>query len=77
MCLGVPAQVVEVHEDAASGLKYAKAKIGGIVREVLIAFDEPLSPGDYVIVHVGVAIGKISEEEARETERLLAEIRSS
>lgn len=77
MCLGVPAQVLEIYEDTSTGLKYAKAKIGGIIRDVLVAFDEPLSPGEYVIVHVGVAISKISEEEARETEKLLAEIYNS
>jgi len=48
----------------------------GIEREVSLFMlqDEPLAPGDHVLVHVGYAIQKVSEEEARLTWELFEEI---
>lgn len=71
MCLGVPGEVVGIEDN--NGLKTLKVRIGGVIREVISALDK-VEVGDYVIVHAGVAISKISREEAEETLRLLAEI---
>jgi hydrogenase expression/formation protein HypC len=67
MCLGLPAQVVEPPVD---GL--AKADVGGVRREISVALlDGEVVPGDWVLLHVGFALGRIDEEEARATLALL------
>jgi hydrogenase expression/formation protein HypC len=72
MCLGIPGQVVEV-VDREGGL--AKVDISGVRREVSVALvDEPsapVEPGDWVLIHVGFALARIDEEQARETLELL------
>ena len=69
MCLGVPAQVVELRSD---GL--AKADVGGVRREISVALVEGgVRPDDWVLIHVGFALGRIDEEEARATLALLAD----
>lgn len=64
MCLGVPGKVIEVYEDEL-GMKYGKVKFGGIVKEVVLNYTPDVKVGEYVIVHVGFAISKVDEEEAR------------
>lgn len=72
MCLGIPMQVVAV--DGYTARCTAK----GVEREVSLFMlqDEPVGPGDHVIVHVGYAIQKVSEADARTTwelfDRMLA-----
>jgi hydrogenase expression/formation protein HypC len=68
MCLGIPAQIVEV-VDTESGL--AKAEISGVRRTVSIALCPEAGVGDWVLVHVGFALSRIDEEQARETIALL------
>ena len=71
MCLGIPAQIVEVL-DSGSGL--AKAEISGVRREVCTALCPEAGVGDWVLVHVGFALSKIDEEQARETLELLEQM---
>jgi hydrogenase expression/formation protein HypC len=64
MCLGIPGQVIElleVHEHLA------RIDVSGVGRVVNIGLleDEHLAPGDWVLIHVGFAMSKIDEEEAR------------
>ena len=72
MCLGIPGTVIEIVERDA-GL--ALVDISGVRREVSIALiDEPTAPveiGDWVLIHVGFALARIDEEDARETLALL------
>jgi hydrogenase expression/formation protein HypC len=69
MCLGIPAKVIETHEG------FAIVDMAGIKREVsTILLEEPIVVGDYVLVHVGFAISKISEKDAEETLNLLKEM---
>jgi len=70
MCLGIPAEVIEVREEGS--VKIARVKMGGVEREVLLALSD-VEPGDYVIVHAGVAIEKIDESELKELRDLLRE----
>jgi hydrogenase expression/formation protein HypC len=63
MCLAVPSKVVRLLDD-----NLAAIDVLGVSREVsLDLMPEAVFKGDYVLVHVGYAIGKISEKEARET----------
>ena len=61
MCLGIPMQIKSI--DQYQALCEAK----GIERDVSLFMlqDEPLEPGDFVVVHVGYAIQKISPQEAQ------------
>ena len=70
MCLAVPMRIKSVDGFAA----VCEAK--GIDREVSLFMlqGEEIAPGDHVLVHVGYAIQKVSEEEARSTWDLFEEI---
>ena len=68
MCLAIPAQVVSILDD---GL--ARVDVSGVRRDVSVAFTADARPGDWVLIHVGFALARIDEEEARATLDLLAE----
>ena len=64
MCLGIPGRVMDVY--GSEGLQMGTVDFGGVKREVCMAYvSGEVDPGDYVIVHVGFAISKVDEEEAR------------
>ncbi len=67
MCLGIPGRVVEVRGNRAL------VDFGGVTREVDASLEE-VSPGDYVLVHVGIVIARIDEREALEITNLLREM---
>jgi len=64
MCLGIPGEVVELLD---SNLQLAKVDVAGVRRNINIGLlaDEKVAPGDWVLIHVGFAMAKIDEEEAR------------
>ena len=64
MCLGVPAQVVDIHDTAR-----ATVSISGVSRMIStdLMMGEELAVGDWVLIHVGFALGKIDEAEVTET----------
>lgn len=70
MCLGIPGQVVEFVDEE---LQIAKVDVSGVRRNVHVGLVMPdgLEPGDWVLIHVGFAISKIDEAEARATRRFL------
>ncbi|NJO67548.1 MAG: HypC/HybG/HupF family hydrogenase formation chaperone [Rhodospirillales bacterium] len=68
MCLAIPAQVIEVLSDDR-----ARIELGGVVKEVSLALVDDVNVGDFVIVHVGFALSKLSQEEAEETLQLFAD----
>jgi hydrogenase expression/formation protein HypC len=73
MCLGIPGRIVEVHEDR--GLAMGTVDFGGVRREVCLAYvADDIQVGDYAIIHVGFAISKVSEDEARRTYQVLEEM---
>ena len=70
MCLGIPGKIIELREGTA--LASGVVDFGGAQREVCLAYvDGHVAVGDYVVVHVGFAISKIDEEEARKTYAVL------
>jgi hydrogenase expression/formation protein HypC len=69
MCLAIPARVVEL----LPGLR-AIVDLSGVRKEVSIALVDDARLGDYVVVHVGYAIGRIDPEEAEHTLALFAEL---
>jgi hydrogenase expression/formation protein HypC len=73
MCLGIPGRIVERRDDG--GLAVGTVDFGGVRREVCLAYvADEVEVGDYVIVHVGFAISKVDEQEARRTFEVLREM---
>lgn len=70
MCLGIPMRIV-----AINGLM-ARCEAKGTLREVSLLFlqGEPLAVGDFVLIHLGNAVQKISEEDARAAWALYDEV---
>ena len=69
MCLAIPARLVELRPG-----DQAVVDLGGIRKDISIALVADVQVGDYVIVHVGHAIGTIDPEEAERTLALFAEM---
>lgn len=69
MCLALPARVVERLADET-----AVVDLGGVRKQVSLALVPEAALGDYVIVHVGHAIGTLDEAEAEATLQLFAEL---
>jgi len=72
MCLALPARVIERGAD-----DQLLIDLGGIRKSVSGALTPEAQPGDYVIVHVGHAIGMVDAEEAQRTLELFAELAAS
>lgn len=68
MCLSIPAKVIDIDGDMA------QVSISGAVLRAGLQMVENIEIGDYILLHSGFAIQKISEEEAMETLRLLQEM---
>ncbi|WP_462321348.1 HypC/HybG/HupF family hydrogenase formation chaperone [Halochromatium sp.] len=70
MCLAIPAQILEVDPVADT----ATVSLAGVRRPVSLALIEEAEVGDFVLVHVGYALNKISAEEAERTLAMMREI---
>ena len=71
MCLGIPGQVVEIVDPEHH---LAKVEVSGVRRNVnvgLLTGEDAVDVGDWVLIHVGFALSKIDEEEARQTREFL------
>ncbi|MFH1453735.1 MAG: HypC/HybG/HupF family hydrogenase formation chaperone [Armatimonadota bacterium] len=68
MCLGIPVKIKEIN--GFTGM----ADFGGIEREVRIELLEDVKPGDWIIMHAGYALSKLSEKDALETLELIEEV---
>jgi hydrogenase expression/formation protein HypC len=75
MCLAIPGQILDMVDEAN---RLAKVDVAGVQRTINVGLldAEPggVSPGDWVLIHVGFAMSKIDEEEAIATRRLLEEM---
>jgi hydrogenase expression/formation protein HypC len=68
MCVGLSAKVVSVKDGTAV------IDASGAKRSVSADLLEDLEPGDYVMVHAGVAIAKITDDDVNETDRIMKEV---
>ena len=68
MCVGLSAKVVKINDGVAI------IDAGGEKREISSQLIEDLEPGDYVMVHAGVAIAKITDEDDSETDQVLEDL---
>ncbi|HXF56490.1 MAG TPA: HypC/HybG/HupF family hydrogenase formation chaperone [Actinomycetota bacterium] len=64
MCLGIPGEVIEVLPDRPD---LARVNVSGVRRTINIGLleREQVAPGDWVLIHVGFALSKIDEQEAK------------
>ncbi len=67
MCLALPAEVIAIDGELAT------VSLGGVRKEVSLALVEDVRVGDFVLIHVGYALNKVSPEEAERTLALFAE----
>ncbi|MBN2491824.1 MAG: HypC/HybG/HupF family hydrogenase formation chaperone [Planctomycetes bacterium] len=74
MCLGIPGQVVAIEPDGVGPLIHGNVQFGTIQKRVCLAYVPEVCVGDWVIVHVGFAISRLDEDEARQVLALLAEM---
>jgi hydrogenase expression/formation protein HypC len=68
MCLAIPAEVINVEGTTGT------VDFGGLLQEINLELVEDVKPGDYVLIHVGFAIEKLSKEDALETLAIFKEL---
>ncbi|HEX5445236.1 MAG TPA: HypC/HybG/HupF family hydrogenase formation chaperone [Pirellulales bacterium] len=73
MCLAIPAQISALADDDA---RLATVDIMGVRRKINIELleNDPPTPGDWVLIHVGFAMGKISHQQATEQLEMLTRL---
>jgi hydrogenase expression/formation protein HypC len=64
MCLAIPGKIIAITGQLDDTFRTAKVSFSGINKEVNLCMVPEAQIGDYVLVHVGVAISKVDEEEA-------------
>jgi hydrogenase expression/formation protein HypC len=71
MCLAIPGRIVELLPEREN---LALVDVGGVRRKIDLGLlaDDPALAGDWVLIHVGFAMSKISEREAADQMRILA-----
>jgi hydrogenase expression/formation protein HypC len=64
MCLGIPGEVIEILHDRPD---LARVDVSGVKRAINIGLlaEQDIKPGDWILIHVGFALSKIDEDEAK------------
>jgi hydrogenase expression/formation protein HypC len=73
MCLAIPGRISSISGDEPLS-RTGKVDFGGILKEANLAYVPEAQVGDYVIVHVGFAISRVDEEEAKKVFEYLREM---
>ena len=73
MCLAIPGKIIAIVKDDA-GARMAKTNFGGVVKTVCLEYTPEAQVGEYILVHVGFALGKVDQAEAARTYKLLEEM---
>lgn len=74
MCLAVPGKIIGIGTQLDDTFRVGKVSFGSIVKEVNLAMVPEAKQGDYVMVHVGIAISVVDEAEAALTFKYLQQI---
>jgi hydrogenase expression/formation protein HypC len=70
MCLGIPGRVVQLLD----GGEVALVDVAGVVREINTGLlDDPLCAGDYILIHSGFALERMTEQEAQDALAVFAD----
>ena len=74
MCLAIPGKIQSIESQYDGLVQMAQVSFGGIMKEASLEMVPQAQVGDYVLVHVGVAISIVNEEEAKKTFTYLEQI---
>ena len=74
MCLAIPGKLKSIELQYGGAVRMATVSFGGITKEASLEMLPDADVDDYVLVHVGVAISKVNEEEAHKTFKYLEEL---
>lgn len=74
MCLAIPGKIISISAQLDETFRFGKVSFGGIMKDVNLCMVPDAQIGEYVLVHVGVAISKVDEEEAAKTFSYLKEM---
>lgn len=75
MCLGIPGEILATHTGPGA-LRYGTVRFGGADREVCLEYVPEAKIGDFVIVHVGLALSVVTPEDAAEVFGYLEEMQA-
>lgn len=64
MCLAVPGKIISI-DNSDPELKMAKVKFGEITKDICIQWVKDVTEGDYIIAHIGTALSKLDEADAK------------
>ncbi len=73
MCLAVPGQILTIH-GVDPLFRSGRVSFGGVIKEVNLSCVAEAKPGDYVLVHVGMALSVVDEAEAKQVFGYLKEM---
>ena len=74
MCLAIPGRIKSIEEHKEGYMRMGKVELGGIVKEINLQLVPNAKEDDYVLVHVGVAISIVDEEEAKSSLEFLKQM---
>ncbi len=74
MCLSIPGKLIEITSQLDDTFRMGKVSFDGVIKEVSLTLVPEARVDDYVMVHVGAAIGVVDEDEAQKTFNLLRQL---
>ena len=67
MCLAIPGKILDIQDQEESVFQIGRVSFSGVAKKINLSLLPEAKVGDHVLVHVGVAVSVIDEEEARKT----------
>ena len=67
MCLAIPGKILNIENEDESVFQVGKVSFSGVTKRINLSLVPEAKVGDHVLVHVGVAVSIIDEDEARKT----------
>lgn len=74
MCLAIPAKIISISENDEDLQRMARVDFSGVIKDISLAYLPEAKVNDYVIVHAGLALSIVDEDEARITLAAFAEL---
>jgi hydrogenase expression/formation protein HypC len=74
MCLAIPAKIISISENNDNLQRMARVDFSGVQKDISLAYLPEAKAGDYVIVHAGLALSMLDEDEAQASLTAFAEL---
>lgn len=71
MCLAIPGKIIEIEDQDESVFQVGRVSFSGVTKKINLSLVPEAKKGDHVLVHVGVAVSVIDEDEAEKTLKFL------